>query len=172
MQAMVDKLAERLRINGGDVDNWLMLVRSYETLGQLDNATTAIAQARQAFASDPEKLSYFDQLLSAADSASSTTSTPESVERLENSGPAGTEIAPTAKQMTMIKGMVDRLAERLKQDSHDVDGWIQLMRSYVVLGQRDQASAAGQRARIALGNDTEARRRLDAGAKQLGVDLP
>lgn len=72
----------------------------------------------------------------------------------------------------MIKGMVDRLADRLTRNGNDVDGWIQLMRSYVVLGQRDQASAAARSGRAALGNDTEALHRLDAGAKGLGVDLP
>jgi cytochrome c-type biogenesis protein CcmH len=68
--------------------------------------------------------------------------------------------------------MVDRLAERLKQDGHDVDGWIKLMRSYVVLGRQDQASAAGKSARTALGNDPEALRRLSEGAKELGIDVP
>ena len=46
------------------------------------------------------------------------------------------------------------------------------MRSYVVLGQRDQAAAAARSARLALANDSEALRRLDAGAKELGVDEP
>jgi cytochrome c-type biogenesis protein CcmH len=171
MQATVDKLAERLRSKGGDVDNWLMLVRSYETLGQLDKAMGAIAQARQAFVFDPEKLSHFDQLLRATDNASSATSTPENVEKPKINELAGTETAPAVEQTTMIKSMVDRLAERLKQDSHDVDGWIRLMRSYVALGQRDEAFAAGQKARVALGNDNEALRRLVTGAKELGVDL-
>jgi cytochrome c-type biogenesis protein CcmH len=68
--------------------------------------------------------------------------------------------------------MVNRLAERLARDGHDVDGWIRLMRSYVVLGQPDQATAAGLKARIALENDTDGLRRLNGAAKELGLELP
>lgn len=171
-QAMVQKLAERLRTAGGDADSWLMLVRSYEALGQRDNARTAIAQARQVFASDPEKLSYFDQLLRAAGIPSSPTLSPQPSERRETQKPTAPDAAPAEQRMAMIQGMVDRLAARLNENGHDVDGWIRLMRSYVVLGQHDQAVSAGQRARIALGNDADAVRKLNAGAKELGLDLP
>lgn len=168
MQATVDKLAERLRNKGGDIDSWLMLVRSYEALGRRDDAMAAVAQARLAFAADPKKLSQFDQSLRTADGISNSTSAPQKPKT-----PTPTmDDAPADQQMAMINGMVDRLAERLKRDGHDVDGWIQLMRSYVVLGQRDQASTAGQNARIALGNDSEALRRLNTAAKELGVSLP
>ena len=34
----------------------------------------------------------------------------------------------------MIEGMVSRLAERLKAEPDDVEGWLRLIRSYVVLG--------------------------------------
>jgi cytochrome c-type biogenesis protein CcmH len=172
MQAMVDKLVKRLASDGGDPNGWFMLVRSYEALGERDKALTAVAQARLAFASDPQKLSHFDQLLRAADGASSETSATALLEKREAEKPATAEDSSTEQQMTMIKGMVDRLAQRLKQDGHDVDGWTQLMRSYVVLGQRDLAAAAGQRARVALGNDVASLRRLDAAAKELGVNLP
>jgi cytochrome c-type biogenesis protein CcmH len=171
MQSIVDKLAERLKSKGGDVDSWLMLVRSYEALGERDKALATVAQARLAFAADRDNLSRFEQLLRAADSASSAISTPETVQKPKSDRPT-VDAAATGQQMAMIKGMVDNLAERLKQDGRDVDGWIRLMRSYLVLGQQDKASAAGQSARVALGNDAEALRRLNAGAKELGLDLP
>lgn len=40
--------------------------------------------------------------------------------------------------------MADHLADRLSRDGRNVGGWAQLMRSYVVLGQADQAVAACQ----------------------------
>ena len=171
MQSMVDRLAERLRSKGGDVDSWLMLVRSYEVLGERDKALATVAQARLAFASDRDSLSRFEQLLRAADSASSAPLTPETGQKPKSEKPTA-DAASTEQQMAMIKGMVDSLAERLKQDGRDVDGWIRLMRSYVVLGQPDKAASASQSARVAIGNDAEALRRLNAGAKELGVDLP
>lgn len=80
--------------------------------------------------------------------------------------------APQAKagEDDMIRGMVSRLADRLKQDGSDVDGWIRLVRSYVVLGDADKARAAITDARAALGNDSEKLRRLDDGVKELGLE--
>ena len=41
----------------------------------------------------------------------------------------------TASQRAeMIGGMVERLAARLKQNGDDVDGWLRLVRAYMVLG--------------------------------------
>jgi hypothetical protein len=37
----------------------------------------------------------------------------------------------------MIRGMVARLADRLKENGTDVDGWQRLLRAYMVLGERD-----------------------------------
>ena len=42
----------------------------------------------------------------------------------------------------MIKGMVERLAERLGKDGSDIEGWLRLVRSYMVLGERERALAA------------------------------
>lgn len=172
VQAMVANLAERLRTKGGGVDSWLMLVRSYETLGEREKAAAAIDQARSAFASDTEKLTQFNQLLSEIDAASSMPVAAKAAQRQDDREPAPANAAPTEEQLAMITSMVDRLAERLKRNGDDVDGWIQLMRSYVVLGRRDQASIAGRSARIALRDNTDALLRLNQGAKELGVDLP
>ncbi|MGA8946774.1 MAG: c-type cytochrome biogenesis protein CcmI, partial [Pseudolabrys sp.] len=70
----------------------------------------------------------------------------------------------------MIRGMVARLADRLKEDGSDFDGWLQLLRSYVVLGERNKAVGAAADARKALGGDMEKRRRLDDFVKSLGLD--
>ncbi len=63
MQSMVDRLAERLKDSGSDPQGWLMLVRSYETLGEKDKATAAVVSARQALAGDPAKLDQFNEAL-------------------------------------------------------------------------------------------------------------
>ena len=43
----------------------------------------------------------------------------------------------------MVQGMVAGLADRLRNDGSDVEGWLRLVRAYVVLGERDKANAAG-----------------------------
>src|SRR5262245_60789264 len=90
-------------------------------------------------------------------------------------GPSAEDVA-AASQMSegdrgeMIRGMVARLAERLKNDGSDPDGWLRLLRAYMVLGDRDKARAAAGDARRALTNEPDKLRRLEDGVKQLGLE--
>ena len=65
----------------------------------------------------------------------------------------------------MIRGMVDRLATRLKQNGDDVEGWLRLVPAYMVMGERDKAASALVDARQAVANDAERLRQLNEGAK-------
>jgi len=47
---------------------------------------------------------------------------------------------------TMIRAMVQRLADRMERTPADVEGWQRLARSYNVLGERDKARRAADRA--------------------------
>jgi cytochrome c-type biogenesis protein CcmH len=71
---------------------------------------------------------------------------------------------------TMIRGMVERLATRLKQDGSDVQGWLRLVRAYMVLGDHDKARNAGSDARKALEHDDARLRQLNDGLKALGLE--
>jgi len=75
-----------------------------------------------------------------------------------------------ADRGTMIQGMVDRLATRLKQNGDDVDGWLRLVRAYLVMGERDKAMSALADARQAVAKDAERLRQLNDGLKNLGLD--
>jgi cytochrome c-type biogenesis protein CcmH len=70
----------------------------------------------------------------------------------------------------MIRGMVERLASRLKQNGDDIDGWLRLVRAYMVLGDREKARSAGADARQAVANDAQRLRQLNEGLKSLGLD--
>jgi len=70
----------------------------------------------------------------------------------------------------MIRGMVERLATRLKQNGDDVEGWLRLVRAYMVMGDRDKAKSALSDARQAVANDAERLRQLNEGLKNLGLD--
>ena len=90
-------------------------------------------------------------------------------------GPSAADVAaasamPSEQRQAMIHGMVDRLAARLKADGSDVDGWLRLMRAYMVLGERTKAQAAIADARRALASDADKLRRVDEVAKGLGLD--
>ncbi len=70
----------------------------------------------------------------------------------------------------MIQGMVDRLATRLKQNGDDVEGWLRLVRAYMVLGNVDRARAALRDAREAVANNPSQLQQLNEGLKSLGLD--
>ena len=70
----------------------------------------------------------------------------------------------------MIRGMVERLATRLKQNGDDVEGWLRLVRAYMVMGDADKAKDALMDARHAVANDPERLQRLNEGLKNLGLD--
>jgi cytochrome c-type biogenesis protein CcmH len=90
-------------------------------------------------------------------------------------GPSNEAVA-AAKDMSetdrnaMIRGMVERLAVRLKQNGDDVEGWLRLVRAYMVMGDQDKAKSALTEARQAVANDPERLRQLNEGLKNLGLD--
>ena len=90
------------------------------------------------------------------------------------SGPSEDQVAaaadlPPDQRIAMIKGMVERLAERLGKDGSDIDGWLRLVRSYMVLGERERALAAAGEARRALAAEPDKLRRIDELVKGLGL---
>jgi cytochrome c-type biogenesis protein CcmH len=82
---------------------------------------------------------------------------------------AASDLSPEQRS-AMVRGMVERLAERLRKDGSDVEGWLRLVRSYVVLGDRDNARSAANEARRALAGQPDKVRRLDELAKGLGLE--
>ncbi len=59
---MVAGLAERLSNEGGSIEEWNRLVRSYIVLGRKQEAVKTLADARGAFAEDPKSLASLDEL--------------------------------------------------------------------------------------------------------------
>lgn len=90
-------------------------------------------------------------------------------------GPTADDAASAAKmtdeqRRDMIRGMVGRLAERLQNDGADVEGWLRLVRSYVVLGDRDRAKGVAADARRALAGRPDEVKRIDDLLKGLGLE--
>ena len=79
------------------------------------------------------------------------------------------EMSPSERDQ-MVRGMVERLAARLSADGSDVEGWLRLMRAYVVLGELGKARAAAADARRALASDPTKLHRIDEGVKNFGLD--
>ena len=89
-------------------------------------------------------------------------------------GPSREDMAAAAQMSEkdrgdMIRGMVERLAGRLKENAGDIDGWQRLLRAYMVLGEREKAQGAAADARKAFADDADKLRRIDETIKSLGL---
>lgn len=188
IEAMVERLAERLKKDGSDVPGWIQLVRSYRALGKNDKVKAAIADARAALASNQEALQRLDQDLAALEAEASPGAAgpaaagpaaagppPPAAANVPPPGPNATQVAAAAQmapaeQKGMIEGMVTRLAQRMAENGSDVDGWLRLIRAYTVLGERDKALTAAANARTALAGNNDNLRRIGELAKELGLE--
>ncbi|MER8548653.1 c-type cytochrome biogenesis protein CcmI [Mesorhizobium sp. M0684] len=81
---------------------------------------------------------------------------------------AASSMSPQDRQ-AMISTMVAGLDERLRQNPRDEEGWMQLVRSYAVLGKTDQARDALNRGIAVFGADSDQARKFTAFAASLGV---
>ncbi|CDX41688.1 Cytochrome c-type biogenesis protein CycH [Mesorhizobium sp. SOD10] len=81
---------------------------------------------------------------------------------------AAQQMSPQDRQ-AMIETMVAGLDDKLKQNPRDEEGWMRLIRSYVVLGKAEKARDALGRAVAAFGADSEQAKKFTAFAASLGV---
>jgi cytochrome c-type biogenesis protein CcmH len=89
-------------------------------------------------------------------------------------GPGAADVAAAAalssdERNAMVRGMVDRLAQRLDSAPDDIEGWLRLVRAYGVLGDKDKAAEALKKARATFKDNAEALGRLDAAEKELAA---
>jgi len=82
---------------------------------------------------------------------------------------AAMDMAPEDRR-EMIAGMVASLDARLREDPDDIEGWLRLIRSYMVLGQVEEAGQALGRARGAFAEGSPQREALLELAARLGLD--
>jgi cytochrome c-type biogenesis protein CcmH len=104
----------------------------------------------------------------------------EQLARVENPGaapPPGptpedvaavSQMSPEARNQ-FIRDRVEQLATRLHANGSDVDGWLRLLRAYMVMGERDKVKAAVDEARGALAREPEKLKLLDEGIRDLHV---
>jgi cytochrome c-type biogenesis protein CcmH len=102
----------------------------------------------------------------------------ERLQQLANPGAAGAARtaagaeangAQSGDRRAEIERMVEGLAARLKADGKDLSGWLRLVRSYVVLGRREDALAALGSARSQFAGDGRSLAEIDELAKGLGL---
>jgi cytochrome c-type biogenesis protein CcmH len=123
IRSMVQRLADRLKNQPDDADGWLRLGRAYKVLGEHEKSRDALAKAAKLQAAAPK-------------------STPGPT---ANDVKAAQSMSPDDRR-AMIRSMVQRLADRLKTNPDDVDGWLRLGRAHGVLGEHQKSREAYKKA--------------------------
>ena len=163
--------------------------RAYEKLLKLEpdriEARFWLAVAKEQDGKLNEALSDYRALLSAAPAAAPWRAAVS--ERLDDlskrlgadgkpasPGPSSADVAAAQslspeERSRMIAGMVDGLAQRLKQNGNDLAGWRRLVNAYVVLDRKGEARDALAQARRNFANDERALSELSALATSLGL---
>jgi cytochrome c-type biogenesis protein CcmH len=66
INAMVERLAEKLKANPDDMQGWLMLGRSYKSQGRFDAAVSAFAKAEKLIMQEPDLIASYAETIALA----------------------------------------------------------------------------------------------------------
>jgi cytochrome c-type biogenesis protein CcmH len=177
VNTMIERLAARLKTAPEDIEGWRMLGWSYFQTGRYQQAATAYARAVELDPSSAEfKLLYEEAKAKASESDNLEAASSLQTEAAGKGGD-GLSVEEITKSEAMsprerdaaIRSMVDGLADRLESSPRDVEGWTLLMRSRVVLGEREVAATAFRKALEVFKDDAAASGRVAAAASELGL---
>jgi cytochrome c-type biogenesis protein CcmH len=177
VNTMIDRLAARLKAAPEDGKGWRMLGWSYFNTGRYEEAAAAYAKAVELDPGSAEVKRLHEEAKAKASGSgpSETTSASQAVASTANSeDPHGgqrakSETGSSFQRDPAIRAMVDGLAARLESDPRDAEGWARLMRSRIVLGERDVAVTAYRKALDVFKGDADATGKITAAANELGL---
>ena len=177
VNTMIERLAARLETAPEDAKGWRMLGWSYFNVGRYEQAAAAYARASALDPNSAEiKLAYEEAKARASGRDNVETASSSRVEAVgkDVSAPRAepitkSEAMPLPERDPAIRAMVDGLANRLESSPRDVEGWTRLMRSRVVLGQREVAATAFRKALEVFKDDQAASGKITAAAIELGL---
>jgi cytochrome c-type biogenesis protein CcmH len=169
--ALVERLSKRLETSPKDYEGWILLARTYRSLGKSEMARASLARAKEIFAGAPFVL----QQIAAAESDLAQTAgvappTPAPVRGPTPDDVAAVSQLPQDEQNKMILGMIEGLEARLRRNSNDLEGWLMLARSRKVMGDTNAARTALGRAKELFGKNVQAQARIVQVATELQLN--
>ena len=117
VEGMVTKLAQKLKDNPADTQGWVMLARSYKTLGRFEEAAEAYGHATEAVDKDPALLTDYADLLAQLNDGSMRGRPGELVKR-------ALKLDPNDAQALMLAGVA---AAELRDFSGAITYWTRLL---------------------------------------------
>ncbi|MFQ5563386.1 MAG: c-type cytochrome biogenesis protein CcmI [Parvularculaceae bacterium] len=150
-QSLDDELSALIsRIHSGEAayQDWLRAASIYMDRGEIDRASDMLDQAADRYQNAPFVLAQINAVRTSLESGGPIAPiTQPADEASAVRGPTEDQAAAISamseeEQNAMIASMVDGLAERLKREPGDIQGWRMLARSYSVLDRREDGVAA------------------------------
>jgi cytochrome c-type biogenesis protein CcmH len=183
VNTMIEQLAARLEASPGDVQGWRMLGWSYFNTEHYEQAAAAYAKAMELDPNAADLKTAYEEAKakasggekSAAASPPQGATVPQSVTAGAGPHGASAEKAITSETKAphmgeeQVRSMVEGLAARLENSPRDAEGWARLMRSRVVLGEKEVAATAYRKALEVFKDDSAASAQITAEATALGL---
>jgi len=163
-------LEQSLQLDPDNPKAWFYIALSMEQAGQAAEAKVAFeALAKQSPADAP-------WLPLVAEHIAKNGGAPPSGAARVPGNPTQAEVAAAESmspgdQQQMIRGMVESLDAKLTQDPNNLEGWLRLVRSYVVLKDTDRAVAALKRGLATFPASSGQGKQLLALAQELGIAM-
>ena len=177
VNTMIERLAARLETTPQDVEGWRTLGWSYFHTGRYDQAVSAFEKALSFNPGSAELKASYEEAktkmsaggVSAPTSPGQSASIEKGSDELNGETAASIAALPPLERDSAIRSMVDGLAQRLESSPRDAEGWIRLMRSRVVLGEKDSAAIAFRKALEVFTDDSAAAVKIKSAGTELGL---
>lgn len=163
LEELVVTLSSRLEADPAPpFDGYVLLARSYMTLGRFDAGLAAYDRAVALSDNLPDVLDERERARAyVAQLGDMPAIDPEVMERIQSMS--------AEQQAEMIESMVDGLAARLEADPMDLNGWQRLIRARLVMSDFDKALRDLDTARAAFAGDAQAISDLNSFAVEVGL---
>jgi cytochrome c-type biogenesis protein CcmH/NrfG len=168
VNVMIERLAARLETEPGDVKGWRMLGWSYLNMERYEQAAAAYAKAVALDPSSAELERLYEEAKAKASNGANLQT--GAVGKSNDVTSAEKEVTAPHEGNAAIRSMVDGLADRLERSPRDIEGWTRLMRSRVVLGEKEVAASAFRKALDVFKDDPAASEKIKAAAIELGLE--
>ncbi|SIR15450.1 cytochrome c-type biogenesis protein CcmH [Rhizobium sp. RU20A] len=171
-----EALQKALVLDPKDARAQFYLALGLEQEGKREAALTAFEQLAAEAPKDAPWLGAVNDHVTSLRSGTAQAAAPEETAKAPGN-PTADDVAAASgmeagDRQQMIRGMVDSLAARLKDDPKNFEGWARLIRSYVVLDQRDKAAEALGTGLKTFPADGAEGQQLLALAQELGLSAP
>lgn len=166
---------EALRLDGKDLRARFYLALALEQAGKRNEALTDFQALAKDSPADAPWLPLVQQHIAANSGGAPVAGMPAEASKAPGGPTAGDIEAAAGMSATdrsaMIRGMVEGLDAKLKQDPNNFEGWMRLVRSYAMLNEPDKAIAALKSALAAFPPEEVEGKQLIGVGRELGLPV-